>query len=66
MTDTLSDAGFTQIFNFTLRFGKGSLDIEVPFRISRGNTQAKTPPLHYSLHKNIYVGGICNPDRMSH
>lgn len=44
MMDMLFDAGFTQIFNFTVRFGKGGLDIEVAFRISKGNAQAK--PFH--------------------
>ena len=46
---TLSDAGFTH-FNYTLRVGKDGLDVKVPFRISKGNTQAKTLPLHYRLH----------------
>ena len=37
------------MFNYTLRFGQVSFRFEVPLRISKGNTQAKTLPLRYGL-----------------
>ena len=49
----LSDAGFTQIFNFTLRFGKRGLDIEVPFRISEETPKQK--PFHYITGYIIWI-----------
>ena len=38
-----------KFFNFTFLFGQAGLGVDVPFRISGGNAQAKTPSFHYGL-----------------